>query len=228
MARPRRVLLSGFEPFGGSPVNPSEEVVRRIAARAADAAAWTCPLDLATAVLPVVGGTARGSAWEHLLGALLAPTRPFDAVILLGEAHTRGALSVERVAVNLLDYRVPDNAGHRVVDRPVVPGAPAAHFATLPVRALKTACEAADVPCELSTSAGTFLCNETMFRLLDHAARAGAPAMAGFVHLPQLPEQRALRPTHAPAMPLEVMERGVLALLRAVAEFTPSGGGRAP
>lgn len=268
MPPPLRVLLTGFEPFGDSTVNPSEALVRRLAAHT-DALASTLPnLRIRTAVLPVVGGTGRGSAWERLEAALLdehdvhdtmelrrahaqrsmdsqagraedrdaqpgnAQARDteggraassLDAVILFGEAHTRSALSLERVALNLMDYRLPDNAGRQVVDEPVIPRAPTAHLATLPLRAMKAACERAGVPCELSLSAGTFLCNETMFRLLDHAARGGAPRMAGFVHLPQLPEQRALRPTRAEPMALDAMVRGACALLQAVAEVTPAG-----
>lgn len=215
MAFPLRVLLTGFEPFGGSPVNPSQQLVARLSR------ARVPGLHLHAAVLPVVGGEGAGSAWAALRSAL-SQVNP-HAVVCFGEAHTRSAVSIERIAVNLLDYRVADNAGARVVDQPVVPGAPAAHMATLPVREMMQCVQAAGVPCELSLSAGTFLCNEIMYRVLEHAARERMPFYAGFVHLPQLPEQRAVRETAAAPMGLETMERGGVSLLRALSSLSAGG-----
>ena len=172
-----RILLTGFEPFDGSPTNPSQAVVQRLAA---------CPpagIDLHTAILPV--DHVRGP--QELLRAL-ERSRP-EAVVCLGEAGGRAAVSLERVAVNLIDDSIPDNAGERWVDCPVVAGGPAAYLITLPVKAMLQAILAAGTPAELSLSAGTFLCNQIAYILLHHLAGQSIPA--GFIHLPRLPEQAA-------------------------------------
>ena len=206
---PLLVLVTGFQPFGGSPVNPSAELVARLA----DEGAPGC--EVRAVVLPVVGGTGEGSARAALDGAIDA-LRP-DAVVMFGEAHTRGEFSIERVAVNLRDYSIADNAGVVVHDQPVVPGAPDALFAALPVRHMLEAALMAGVPCGLSMTAGTFLCNEVMFHVLERRARTGEPAFAGFVHVPQLPSQAVERPVTAAAMPLPAMVRGARSALAGLA-----------
>jgi pyroglutamyl-peptidase len=189
MQRAPVILVTGFEPFGGSPVNPSEVLVRALAAGGSGRAS------VVAAVLPVVGGQEGGSA-RGRLDALLELHRP-DACILFGEAHVRSEVSVERVAVNLRDYRIADNAGVVVTDAPVVPGAPDARFATLPLHAIVDAVRAAGVPAGHSMTAGTFLCNEVMFHALDRSSGSGVPGIAGFVHLPQLESQHRIRPCDA-------------------------------
>lgn len=163
------VLLTGFEPFAGDPANPSGEAVRALAA------SWTGPATLVAEVLPV---TFAGAAAR--LRALIDAHSP-DVVIATGLAGGRAAVGVERVAVNLQDARIPDNGGAQPVDEPSVPGAPAAAFATLPVKAIAAAIRDAGVPAEVSYTAGTFVCNHVMFTALD-AAPAGVSA--GFVHVP--------------------------------------------
>lgn len=171
------VLLTGFEPFGGDAANPSGEAVHLVASR------WTGPEVLVTAVLPV---TFAGAAAR--LRELIDEHRP-DVVIAAGLAGGRAAIGVERVAVNLVDARIPDNDGDQPVDVPSVPGAPAAHFATLPVKAIVARIAEAGIPAELSYSAGTFVCNHVFFTALEAAA---SPVRAGFVHVPWSTE-------HAPA-----------------------------
>ena len=167
MASALRVLLTGFEPFGGSPVNPSQQLVERLARLPMPG------LRLDFEVLPVVGGTAEGSAW-HRMQRAMARHSP-NAIIAFGEAHTRAAITVERLAVNLLDYPMPDNSGSRLSDVPVIAEGPAAYFSTLPVRAMVDTCNACGVPCQLSLSAGAYLCNEIMYRALhDAQVRRGA------------------------------------------------------
>jgi pyroglutamyl-peptidase len=136
------VLLTGFEPFGGSQVNPSAQVVGRLARDGVSG------VTLHSAILPVDrhGGPAT------LLNAVRA-CQP-DAILCLGEAARRTAISIERVAINLLDYRMADNAGHQAIDEPIVPNGPAAYFVTLPVHAMLEAARTAGIPAELSLSAG--------------------------------------------------------------------------
>lgn len=209
MPRKPVILVTGFEPFGGSPENPSELLVRRLGGFPAVHA------EVVGAVLPVVGGTGAGSAREALDG-LIDLHRP-DACVLFGEAHVRGEVSVERVAVNLRDYRIPDNAGCVVGEQPVVAGAPDARFASLPVHEITEAVRSAGVPAGHSMSAGTFLCNEVMFHALERSAREGVPAIAGFVHLPQLESQHRNRPCDARPISEDEVLRAGQAVLGAVA-----------
>jgi pyroglutamyl-peptidase len=165
------VLLTGFEPFAGDTVNPSGEAVRLVAAR------WDGPETLITAVLPV---TFTGAA--DTLEQLIAAHAP-DVVIATGLAGGRSEVSVERVAINLIDARIPDNAGAQPIDAPSVDGAPSARFSTLPVKAIVRDATAGGIPTTLSTTAGTFVCNHTFFVAAEAAAHR--PGLrAGFIHVP--------------------------------------------
>ncbi len=196
-----KLLLAGFEPFGGSAVNPSEQVVRTLAREKADS------IDLHTVILPV--DCARGPA--TLLRAV-EESQP-DAVLCLGEASRRIAISIERVAINLMDYRIADNAGRQAIDEPIVPGGPAAYFVTLPIRAMLDAARAAGVPAELSLSAGAYLCNQVTYALLHHLSQDDSKIRAGFVHLPALPEQVMDGYPLVPSMSLETMLKGIRAVI---------------
>jgi pyroglutamyl-peptidase len=181
-----KALVTGFDPFGGSRANASIEAVRRLPKRIGT-------LDVATAELPT--SYARSIP---ALKAAIADAKP-GIVLCVGEAGDRPLLSVERVAVNLRDARMPDNDGAAPTDTPVVRGGPAAYFATLPVRAMVAALRAADLPAELSISAGTFVCNHVFYGLMHMAARRGR-LHAGFLHVPSL---------SARAMAIEDIVRGV-------------------
>lgn len=201
-ARPL-ILVTCFEPFGGSHVNPTMAIVKLLESMPCARGARSY------AALPVVGGTGAGSAWSGI-APLLDSLKP-DAVVALGESAKADAITFERVAINLRDSRIADNAGVLVVDEPVIEGAPDAIFTTLPVRALAQACIDAGVPSTLSLSAGSFLCNEIMYRLLADA-RVGC---AGFIHVPQLPEQSYAR--GGPMMEARIAAAGVHAALEALA-----------
>lgn len=179
------VLLTGFEPFGGDGVNPSGDAVRRVAET------WDGPQRLVTEVLPV---TFAGAA--ERIRALIAAHEP-DVVIAVGLAGGRSAVGIERVAVNLADARIPDNDGAQPVDEPCIEGAPAAVFATLPVKALAAAVAAAGIPAEVSHTAGTFVCNHVFFTAL---AAAPPTTRAGFIHVPWAAGDG---PADQPALPLD-------------------------
>jgi pyroglutamyl-peptidase len=205
-----RILLTGFEPFDGSSTNPSQEVARRLAEYPPQG------IELHTAILPVDHQLAP----QILLQAIDA-AKP-EAVVCLGEASHRAMLSLERVAVNLVDDRIPDNSGEAWQDRPVVVGGPAAYFVTLPVKTMQRAILEAGVPVELSLSAGSYLCNQVAYTLLHYlASQDGAEDIpAGFIHLPRLPvqaaEKKIAKPESGPipSMGLEDQVRGVEAGLR--------------
>ncbi len=155
--------------------------------------------------------TCFDTALDHLAAAIEA-VRP-DAVLAVGEAGGRAGLSVERVAINLDDARIADNAGRQPLDRAVVAGAPDAYFATLPAKAMVAAIRAAGLEGSVSYSAGTFVCNHVFFGL-RHLAETRHPAMrCGFVHVPWMPEQA---PADAPAMSSDAVARGLAAALAAI------------
>ena len=196
-----KFLVTGFEPFGTSTINPSAQVVQALAGRQFNG------FGVETAVLPVH----RHLGPQTLLD--LVPQHQPDAVICLGEAGGRTAVSIERVAINLLDFGIADNNGLVVQDEPIAPDGPAAYFATLPVRTLQQAVLAAGIPAELSLSAGAFLCNQVMYELLHFLAGQQLAVPAGFVHLPLLPEQAASQKPLRPSMALKGMVTAVTTIL---------------
>ena len=193
-----KLLLTGFEPFDGGNINPSQLVAERLACEGLEGMAVT------VRVLPVDTQQAPG-----LAVAEVTEVQP-DVVIMLGLASSRPVLAVERVAINLLDFRIPDNAGQQVVDGVVAQDGPAAYFATLPVRRMVEAAQAAGVPAELSLSAGAYLCNQVMYAALHAIAVRGWAVKAGFVHLPALPEMAVGKAMAS--MCLEDMLTGVRAM----------------
>ena len=202
-----RVLVTGFEPFDRDVVNPSWEV-----ARAVDG--WRIELpegrvaEVSAAQLPCVFGRAI-----EVLDEALARWRP-DLVIALGLAGGRSDITPERVAVNLDDARIPDNAGQRPIDEPALSGAPTAYFTTLPIKAMVRDLRAAGLPAAVSHTAGSFVCNHLFFGLMHRLATSPALARTrgGFVHLPSLPEQAARQPGQ-PSMALADQLRGVRQLV---------------
>jgi pyroglutamyl-peptidase len=196
-----RLLLTGFEPFGGSRINPSEQVVRALAQEPPPG------IELITAILSV----------DHQCGPLellrACEQASPEAVLCLGEAPQRSAISIERLAINLLDFRIPDNQGIQVTDEPIIPGGPAAYFTTLPVKAIWQAIQNVDIPAELSLSAGAYLCNQVLYRLLHHLAQNQLHIPAGFIHLPRLPEQVSQQNISGPSMSLEISARGIKAAI---------------
>ena len=170
-----KILATGFEPFGGEDINPSWEAVRQL--RAPEGT------ELVRLRLPVVFREAG-----ELLAAAMKRERP-DLVLCIGQAAGRAAITPERLGVNLMDAAIPDNTGFQPREEPVIPGAPAAFFARLPVKELAEAIRAAGVPAQVSNSAGLFVCNALLYRLL-HEIETRYPGMrGGFLHVPCLPEQ---------------------------------------
>lgn len=196
------ILITGFEPFGGSTLNPSQVVVDALA----NGEIVVPGVELQTALLPV-----DTCCIAAVVDALWQTHEP-DLVLHLGESAKADRLTLERVAINLLDFNIPDNAQQTVTDQPIDPTGPAARFATLPVRALSERLKTEGIASELSLSAGAYLCNQTLYLSLGHAQARGGRAV-GFVHVPSLPEQVALCERKAPSMPREQLLQNIQRLV---------------
>jgi pyroglutamyl-peptidase len=192
------VLLTGFEPFDKEALNPSWEAVRALDG-------WRCD-----------GAVVHARRISCVFGAALAELdsaidelRP-QLVLGIGQAGGRSEITPERIAINVDDGRICDNAGCQPIDVPVVAGAPAAYFSSLPIKAIVRDLRAAGIPAAVSNTAGTFVCNHLFFGLMHRIATRPAPGMrGGFIHIPYLPGQAARFPG-APSMALDT----VIAALR--------------
>ncbi len=190
----KTVLLTGFEPFNKEVVNPAWEAVRALDGWQGDG------FVVVARQLPCVFGVAG-----DVLRAAMVALSP-HLVIAVGQAGGRVDLSVERVAINVDDAPIPDNAQCQLVDAPIVADGPVAYFSTLPIKAIVRGLRAAGLPASVSQTAGTFVCNHIFYTLMHEAARL--PLRAGFIHIPYLPEQAAAHPGAA-SMALAEVVRGL-------------------
>lgn len=197
---PTTILVTGFEPFGGMSVNPTEQLVSALDEAAVPG------VTLHTAVLPVAYDECA-----NVVRDLLDRHEP-DAVIACGLAAGRTAVTPERIAVNVKDtasdQSIADNTGRRPSDEPIVPDGPDGLFSTLPVREIVVALQAAGIPAAISNTAGTYICNNTMYAVLDHLRRAGRNVPAGFLHFPASTEM-AVGDPRLPSLPMATMERAL-------------------
>ncbi len=212
----RTILLTGYNPYRNAPdYNPTGVLARELSGTRVGTAR------IYGAQIPVAVEDA-GPALRRLLDRVDP-----DAALAMGVAPGRPALSVERVAVNMLDFSVPDNRGRRYRDRPIRPGGPAAYFSTLPVRRILAALRRERIPAELSDTAGTYLCNFAMFTLLDAFAADGKTGPAGFIHVPQVPEASLGKRGQA-SMDYATIRRGILVALREIEAAIPRPPRRRP
>ena len=168
-----KILITAFDAFGGDAINAAQETVREVSVPAED-------IELIRLELPTVFGRSA-----ELLTQAMQTHRP-DAVICVGQASGRAAVTVERVAVNIMDARIPDNAGCQPVDEPVDADGPAAYFSTLPIKQIAAAIHACGVEAEISNTAGTYVCNQLMYSGLHYAAVHDPQMQVGFIHVPNL------------------------------------------
>jgi pyroglutamyl-peptidase len=201
------VLVTGFEPFGGEIVNPSWEAVRALQGVHISAHL------IQVRCLPVVFGDALQE-----LRAAIAKTRP-ALVICVGQAGGRGQISLERIAINVDDARIADNAGRCPVDMPVVADGPAGYFSTLPIKRILAELQRASIPAEISQSAGTYVCNHVFYGLMHELARHDG-VRGGFVHIPFSPEQSALHP-ETPSLPVATVTAALRIIVREALDRSP-------
>ncbi|EGO64842.1 pyroglutamyl-peptidase I [Acetonema longum] len=201
----KKILATGFEPFGGESINPALEAVKQLDGRI------IAGHQIITRALPVVQ--------KKSIAAVSGSIRELQPALVLaiGQAGGRPEISVERVAINIDDYRIPDNEGNQPVDAPIVSAAPAAYWSTLPIKAMVERMRRNGIPAGISNSAGTFVCNHLFYGLMHYLHQGGNQIRGGFIHIPYLPEQAARNPGQ-PSMGLETIVRGLMLALEAALE----------
>ena len=193
----RHLLLTGFEAFDGDTVNPSGEVAKQLDGRVIG----DCVVR--SVILPVQHEAARAAVAPRLAAPGLV------AAVHLGLAGGRARVSLERTAVNVMDYSRPDAHGQVLSDVPCVEGGPAAYFSTLPLRAMLAAVTAEGIPAMISNTAGTYLCNDVSYTTLHALARRSLSIPTGFIHLPFLPSMVSAHSLEEPSMDLPMMVRAI-------------------
>ncbi|MBI2510838.1 MAG: pyroglutamyl-peptidase I [Opitutae bacterium] len=199
----RNILLTGFEPFDGQAINPSEEIAREIND------AKIARHRIVGALLPCVFGTAIKELKHQI--KLHDP----DIVICLGQAGGRAEITPERVAINIDDARIPDNAGQQPIDKAIVKDGPAAYFSTLPIKAIVQELRKHDIPAAVSQTAGTFVCNHVFYGLMHELSTHRAGVRGGFIHVPFVPEQTSDKPS----LPFEKMTEAVRLAIAASVDY---------
>ena len=206
-----KILVTGFDPFGGESVNPAYEAVK---------------------LLPdVIGGEEIFKLEIPTVFYLSGPAveegiRKYqpDVVICVGQAGGRASISVEKVAINFVDARIPDNNGEQPLDEPLQADGPAAYFATLPVKAMVQHVKEAGLPCYLSFTAGTYVCNSIMYNVLYMCEKRYPGIRAGFIHVPYACGQVIDKANTTPSMPLETIAKSLEYAIEAVAIDRADGG----
>ena len=199
-----KILITGFDPFGGETVNPAYEAVKLL------------PDTIAGAEIIKLEVPTR----FHRAGAVLEDAmqrhKP-DAVICVGQAGGRAAITPEKVAINLMDGRIPDNAGYQPVDVPIREDGETAYFASLPVKAMVQRMRDAGIPAAVSYTAGTYVCNYLLYTLLYLIDKKYPHVRGGFIHVPYAMEQVINKPLGTPSMDLRQIARGLETAVEAVA-----------
>lgn len=191
----KKLLITGFDPFGGETVNPAWEAVKLLPDTIGEYV--LCKLEIPT-VFGVAASTILVKAEE------IHP----DVILCIGQAGTRNAVTPERIGINIRSARIPDNAGNQPLEQPIVPNGPDGLFATVPVKAMADAITAAGLPGAVSNTAGAFVCNDTLYTLLHHFQNT--PVRVGFIHVPWLPEQGS------PSLPLADTAKALEAAISAL------------
>ena len=199
-----KLLLTAFDPFGGSSVNPALEAIKLIPDQLDQ-------IQIIKLEIPTV--------FERSISVINSALETFlpDAVLCIGQAGGRTGLTPERIAININDASIPDNEGNKPVDTPVLADGPAAYFSTLPIKAMVSGMREAGLPASISNSAGTFVCNHLMYGLLHTLATHYPTVKGGFMHVPYVPSQTTNNA--APSMNCQDIARGIEAAIRAIGAY---------
>lgn len=213
-----KILVTGFDPFGGEKINPALETIKRLPDTILGA-------QIIKLEIPTVVGKSLAKIKEAV-----EKENP-DVVLSIGQAGGRSEITVERIGINIDDCRIPDNEGNQPIDEPVVKSGPAAYFVTVPIKAIVENIKAHNIPASISNTAGTFICNHVCYGVAHLAAQrtaAGKPMKSGFIHIPFLPEQAIGKPALTPSMSLETIVSGITHALEAIvkhgSDIKVSGG----
>ena len=198
-----KLLLTAFDPFGGSPINPALEAVKLVADKIGN-------VEIVKLEVPTVFQKSVAA-----VTAAIEREKP-DAVLCIGQAGGRYGLTPERVAINIDDASIPDNEGNQPIDAAIFPDGAPAYFSTLPIKAMVAAIREAGLPASVSNTAGTYVCNHLMYGVLYTLAKHYPGIRGGFMHVPFIPSQTLQHP--APSMSCQDIARGIEAAITAIAE----------
>ena len=196
-----KIIVTGFDPFGGEKINPSIECVKALPDIEG--------VELIRLELPTVF---KESAKR--LNEVINDVKP-DAVLSVGQAGGRPGITMERIAINVDDARIPDNISQQPIDETIQTEGEAAYFTTLPIKRIVKAIREAGISAEVSNSAGTFVCNHIMYQALFAATKADKPFKAGFMHIPFIPEQT----TDKPSLPLEESTKALQIAIETIRDY---------
>ena len=196
-----KIIVTGFDPFGGETMNPSIECVKALPEIEG--------VELIRLELPTVF---KESAKR--LNEFINDVKP-DAVLSVGQAGGRTGITMERIAINVDDARIPDNISQQPIDETIQTEGEPAYFSTLPIKRIVKAIREAGISAEVSNSAGTFVCNHIMYQSLFAATKAEKPFKAGFMHIPFIPEQT----TDKPSLPLEESTKALQIAIETIRDY---------
>lgn len=197
-----KILVTGFDPFGGEPINPAIESVKRL------------PDNIAGAeIIKLEIPTVRKKSLEKIEEAINEHNP--DVILSIGQAGGRFDISIERVGINLDDFRIPDNEGNQTIDEPIFPDGENAYFVKLPVKAMVQNVQKNNIPASVSYTAGTFVCNHVLYGILYLIEKKYNEKKSGFIHIPFLPEQ-VVDKRNTPSMELNTIVKGLTAAIEAI------------
>lgn len=197
-----RILVTGFDPFGGEKINPAFEVIKKLRDNIEGA-------EVVKLQIPTAFYSSTNKIVEKI-----NEVEP-DVVLMIGQAGGRFDITVERVGINVDDARIPDNENQQPVDKPIdVEGLPA-HLATIPIKAIVQEIKAKNIPASVSNTAGTYVCNHVMYGVLNYIYKNKLNIKGGFIHIPFLLEQVVTKP-NTPAMSLETMVEAIESAVEAI------------
>jgi len=200
-----KILVTGFDPFGGEPTNPAWETVRRLPDEVAGAQ-----------VIKVMIPTVFGKSADVTRAAIIEHDP--DVIVSVGQAGGRYSVNPERIAINIDDGRIEDNEGYQPIDTPIKADGAPAYFSTLPIKAMVTAMQQAGIPAAVSNTAGTYVCNHIMYQVRYMCEHEFPGKKSGFVHVPYLPSQVVDKP-NMPSLGLDELVVALTAALEAIVEF---------
>lgn len=198
-----KILVTGFDPFGGESINPAIESVKKL----------PDVIQGATIIKLEIPTVCHKSL--AVIEEAIRVHNP-DVIVSIGQAGGRSDISIERIGINIDDYRIPDNEGNQMVDEPVYADGPAAYFVNLPIKAMVEHIRKQKIPASISNTAGTFVCNHVTYGVRYLIDKKFPGKKSGFIHIPFLPQQVLLKPTGTPSMPLDMIVDGLCAAIEAI------------